>query len=270
MRYETFAPPPDLADHVEHFWMVEAPAHAAPHREILIPNGRPTVLLCLGQPGRRVAIQGGKVETNTSNCAGLLRQPIILEQEGVSRYLAAQLRPWGLSAFGLPSLVDTTLPLGAWLGAEELRELEVLCSAQGFGADAARPLQALLSARLLGISARKLAPLQAALRIIESQKGMLSVDALSASLGVGYHTLYRLFRDHIGVSVKQFLSIIRFYHFAGELLQGGFGSLSLLANLQGYYDQAHATREFKRFTGISQTEFRRHLNGIAKLMHGRD
>lgn len=263
LRYQVVPPAPSLAGYVEHFWMVEAPAPAGSHREILIPNGRPTVLVCLAAPGRRIAVDGAKVETNASNSAGLLTRPLILEQRGVSRYVAAQLQPWGLKAFGLPPLIDAVRPLSDWLGAPAARELESACGAHGFGADAARPLQALLEARLDPFPSGRLDRLRAALERIEAEKGLLGIDDLAAGLGIGYDTLYRLFRSHVGVPAKRFLSIMRFYYFTGELLKGGFGSLALLANLQGYYDQAHATREFRRFTGISQTDFRHTLNGIA-------
>lgn len=136
LRYETFPAPSVLADQVEHFWMVEAPAHPAPHREILIPNGRPTVLVCVAEPGRRIAIDGSRVGSNVCNCAGLLTRPLVLEQDGVSRYVAAQLRPWGLRAFGLPPLIDATRPLARWSGADAASGLEAACAGHGFGADA--------------------------------------------------------------------------------------------------------------------------------------
>jgi AraC-like DNA-binding protein len=43
----------------------------------------------------------------------------------------------------------------------------------------------------------------------------------------------------------------------------------MLASLHGYYDQAHAARDFKRYTGVSATSFLAVQNGIAALMHGR-
>lgn len=267
LRYETFPAPPVLADHVEHFWMVEAPAHPAPHREILIPNGRPTVLVCLAEPGRRVAIDGSSAASNVSSWSGLLTRPLVLEQDGVSCYVAAQLRPWGLRAFGLPPLVDSTRPLARWLGAEAASGLEAACAGHGFCADATLPLQALLSGRARSFPPDRLLLLRSALEAIEAERGLIGIDTLLDRLRIGYDALYRLFRGHVGVPVKRFISIVRFYHFTGELLRGGPGSLALLAGLQGYYDQAHASREFRRFTGISQTEFRRHLNGIARLMH---
>lgn len=268
MRYQTFPPSPALADYVEHLWMVEAPAHAVPHREILIPNGRPTILVCVAAPGSRIAIRDNRIEPNVSNCAGVPTRPIILEQAGVSHYVAAQLRPWGLKAVGLPPLIDAALPMATWLGEAATSALETACGTHGFGVDATRPLQEMLSGHLDPLPPHRLSLLRSTMDAVESKGGLIGVEALTEHLGISYDALYRLFRGYVGVPVKQFLSIMRFYHFSGELLKGGYGSFALLASLQGYYDQAHATREFRRFTGISQTEFREHLNGIARLMHG--
>jgi hypothetical protein len=50
LRYERFAPRPALQQVVEHFWLVTAPPISGLRSEILIPNGRPMVLICLGDP----------------------------------------------------------------------------------------------------------------------------------------------------------------------------------------------------------------------------
>jgi AraC-like DNA-binding protein len=41
----------------------------------------------------------------------------------------------------------------------------------------------------------------------------------------------------------------------------------MLASLHGYYDQAHAARDFKRYTGVTASSFQQINNGIARLMH---
>jgi AraC-like DNA-binding protein len=85
---------------------------------------------------------------------------------------------------------------------------------------------------------------------------------------VHYTTLYRTFRKHVGLGPKQFGEIVRYYRFVGSLLiSSGNDPQALLAALQGYYDQAHADRDFKRFTGVTPTSFRTTLNNIARLMH---
>ncbi|MEU4604263.1 DUF6597 domain-containing transcriptional factor [Kribbella sp. NPDC023972] len=56
---------------------------------------------------------------------------------------------------------------------------------------------------------------------------------------------------------------------AGGLLGGPSDAAATLAALHGYYDQAHAARDFKRYTGVSASSFREVQHGIAALMHER-
>lgn len=54
VTYERFGPSPKLALYVEHFWIVSAPGEQTPRREVLIPNGRPMLLLTFASPSVRI------------------------------------------------------------------------------------------------------------------------------------------------------------------------------------------------------------------------
>ncbi|WP_421950381.1 helix-turn-helix domain-containing protein [Pelagibacterium sp.] len=263
MRYQTFPPPAELADIVEHFWAVENPVALDRHREILVPNGRPTLLVCLGQAGVRLAPDALPLD-NASNIAGPLTRPIVLEQSGVSSYAAAQLHPWGLSAFSSGTLVDAILPMDKFVGSAEVSRLSTSCREAPFGPSRVAPIADLLMGLRKPLALRRI---REAVEIVDAEGGQIDVGDLTGAMGIGYDALYRLFKAMTGLSPKQYIGIIRHYHFTGVLLKGEFGSLALLANMEGYYDQAHAAKEFKRFTGVGQAEFKRRLNGIAQLMH---
>lgn len=266
MRYETFQPPPDLADIVEHFWAVENPVSLDRHREILIPNGRPTVLVCLGEAGIRILPDGSSFR-NESNIAGPLTRPIVLEQSGVSSYAAAQLQPWGLAALLREPLLDAVLPLDNLGKLKRISQLATECADAPFGSARVAPIADWLVGLRRDVHQERLERIRSAVALVDAARGQIDVADLTGSMAIGYDALYRLFKAMTGLSPKQYIGIIRHYHFTGELLKGEFGSLALLANMQGYYDQAHASKEFKRFTGIGQAEFKRRLNGIARLMH---
>lgn len=270
LYYERFAPTPASAPYVEHFWVVRGPLLAEARREILIPNGRPTVLCCLGDPGGRLHVRTGTRTPNSSNLGGLITEPLILEQRGRSIYAAAQLTPWGLGAL-LPgnALVDETLPLDRWAGSGATEALLGAMAEVELGEPAIRMLESFLDSRLKPLPPAALDRMRAAVAAIEEAQGMIEVEQLAARLQTTYAALYRLFKARTGVSPKQFIAITRHYRLVGGLLSGSMaGGLAQLALMQGYYDQAHASKDFRRFTGVSQTEFRKTLNGIAMLMHG--
>src|SRR5690606_35830677 len=118
MRYERFPPSPGLADYVEHFWLIEADLGERRHEEILVPNGRPTLLLSLGDEGWRKDPHTGGEEPNCSGLTGIATGPVLIGQTGQVHLVAAQLSPFGPAALGLPCAIDRhmaldTLPDGA-------------------------------------------------------------------------------------------------------------------------------------------------------------
>ena len=260
LRYERSDPPTDLHDTVEHLWSVRAPGDpATTKREILIPNGRPTLAVRLGEPGARLDPLSGARHPNDTVLFGITTRPFVLEQRGPSWYVGAQLRPWGIAAL-LPAdrLVDTFLPVRDWLGSEASdRLMTVVCER---GPDA---LADFLRDRVTPPRRPTLALLERAVADTGRPVGDLAAD-----LGLSTSALYRLFISHLGVGPKRYAEILRYYRFVGGLLGAGpADSAAVLAALHGYYDQAHAARWFKRFTGVSAGGFRETLDGIARLMH---
>jgi AraC-like DNA-binding protein len=268
-RYLRFPPPPGQRAYVEHIWMVEATGSREPKREILIPNGRPTVVVSLGRRGVRHDPRTATSYPNGNVVFGITTRPYVLEQQGASSYVGAQLTPWGLAAL-LPRerLVDQFLALEDWLGGEATDGLVRRLAGGQLGEPHARVLGAFLQTRITPIRRDALELLQSAVAVIDEARGLVTVKQLSAKLDVSYSSVYRLCRDYLGVGPKQFCEITRYYHFVGGLLRATHGdSDALLACLYGYYDQAHAARSFKRFTGVSATSFKAVHHGIAQLMH---
>jgi AraC-like DNA-binding protein len=266
LRYERFQPGPTLAPYVEHFWLVAGPVLTETRREILIPNGRPMIVCCVGEPGWRVSARDGKRVSNVSNIAGIMTEPLVLEQKGRSIYVAAQLHPWGLNGF-LPveRLVDGTLTLEKWLGGNAARDLDAAVAEADLGEPAIRVLERALEQRLTMVPT---GVISSAVSAIEDSEGLIEVEELARRMMLSYSALYRLFKAQLGIPPKQYIAIHRYYRLVGGLLMGNMeGGLAQLALMQGYYDQAHATKAFRKFTGVNQTQFRTTLNGIAQLMH---
>jgi AraC-like DNA-binding protein len=267
--YHRYAPPGG-DDIIEHLWVIEAASHAQPRREVLIPNGRPTVLVALGALSVRHDPLTGTAAANGNTVFGITTRPYVLEQLGASHYVGAQLQPYGLAAL-MPGthLVDEFVGLDSWLGAAEADRLRCEVGGHADPQCRAEALGAFLQRRCLPLPADRLALLRALVRVVDEEQGRLRVADLASRLEVSQSSLYRLCSTSLGVSPKQFLEVSRFYHFVGGLLEAAGGdSTGLLASLHGYYDQAHATRRFKAFTGVSPGVFATTLNGIARLMHG--
>ncbi len=268
MGYQRFAPPEDLRDLVEHVWLVESPPLPSRRREILIPNGRPGLAVALADPGTRHDPVTRTEWPNAASVSGIMTRPQVIGQTGASSYAGVEFKPWGLAALGLPTLlVDEVLQFTDWVGERTTYELVDELRAEPFGQSRADRLAAFLSPRL--DAAHALPVVAAAVRVIDEARGRTTVADVAELSGTSYSTLYRMFRQSLGIGPKQYAELIRYYHFVGGLLGGPADAQATLSALHGYYDQAHAARDFKRYTGVSATSFLAVQNGIAALMHGR-
>jgi len=267
VAYLRFPPPAEQRDVVEHYWMVEAPGSAEVQREILIPNGRPALAIALAEPGHRHDPVTGAHWVNDASLFGIMTRPHVLSQSGPSSYAGVELKPWGVAALGVSGgLVDGVLSVDSWLGAGTTYRLAEALRGQAFGADRADALAAFLEPHFRPLQT---SVVDRAVRRIDETSGSLAVATLAAEIGTSYSTLHRVFSGLTGIGPKKFSEVIRFFHFVGGLLDGPSDAAATLAALHGYYDQAHAARDFKRYTGVSATTFREVENGIAALMHER-
>jgi AraC-like DNA-binding protein len=267
VSYERFSPPERLRNVVDHLWLVESAPLARLRQEILIPNGRPGLAVALGEPGTRHDPVTRIEWPNAASVFGVMTRPQVLGQVGTSSYAGVEFTPWGLAAFGLTALVDEVQPLGDWVGADAVAGLVVELRAEPFGPGRAERLAGFLAARLTTTVAPPV--VVEAVQAIDELRGQVAVAEVVRRCGTSYSTLYRLFRRSVGIGPKQYAEIIRYYHFVGGLLGGPADAAATLSALHGYYDQAHAARDFKRYTGVSATTFLAVHNGIAALMHGR-
>ena len=82
------------------------------------------------------------------------------------------------------------------------------------------------------------------------QHGRLRIDTLAENNFCGKRQLERNFKMHVGVSAKELSNIYRYKTAFDQLKNtGSFTSLSEIAFQNGYYDQAHLTNQFKKYSG---------------------
>jgi AraC-like DNA-binding protein len=88
-----------------------------------------------------------------------------------------------------------------------------------------------------------------ALSLIRQQRGQTSIREMLADLRVNHKWLDRSFQHHLGISPKQYARLQRFINAYAALLNNNGKDLLSIAINNGYYDQHHFTKEFRRFTG---------------------
>ncbi|MFC3122490.1 helix-turn-helix domain-containing protein [Agaribacter flavus] len=96
---------------------------------------------------------------------------------------------------------------------------------------------------------------QTLLEIVKSEKHINSVSVLSEYSGIGVRTIQRLFDDYVGVQPKWFIRKQRMHNALADIEKSN-GSMTAMALDLGFSDQAHFSREFKYFIGVTPCEYR--------------
>jgi AraC-like DNA-binding protein len=97
-------------------------------------------------------------------------------------------------------------------------------------------------------------PMYAVMEDIKNNKGQLSVADLISRHTMSERTLERVFKQHTGVSIKGMIRLVRFTNVLDTIKKGKTQSLTHIAYIAGYYDQAHLCNEVKSFTGLTPAQ----------------
>lgn len=74
--------------------------------------------------------------------------------------------------------------------------------------------------------------------------------------GYSHRRFITLFQQAVGLTPKRYCRLVRFQQILDEIAADDTASFVDLALDAGYSDQAHFTREFQEFTGVTPTEYR--------------
>ncbi|MCW7493587.1 helix-turn-helix domain-containing protein [Leptospira sp. 2 VSF19] len=91
---------------------------------------------------------------------------------------------------------------------------------------------------------------------ILEKKGSCEIGKLSKKHGLSERTLQRRFQNYVGLTPKQFSTIIRFQFSLNEINTENNSRLTDVAYVSGYSDQSHFIRQFKWFTKKKPFQFR--------------
>ncbi|MEV6071577.1 helix-turn-helix domain-containing protein [Nocardia sp. NPDC052001] len=259
MRYFSRVPGPPLDEYIDDIYCLSGvPRHP---RVLVPPMPSAHLLINLGGPVRMWDGDGSAEPVTLVDgwFMGLWTKRFLLEYPARVRLVGVHFKPWGLSAFtDIPAseLRDRCVPVDAvWQRAldrirNQLGEVTASNDALGF-------VERELRARLAKTPSRTLDLVIFAGTRLERSYGAVPVTALADDAGVGGNHLASQFKSHVGLTPKR---VARIYRFARLILSVDARrpvDWSEFALSAGYFDQAHASREFKDFTGYTPTEYLR-------------
>ena len=82
-----------------------------------------------------------------------------------------------------------------------------------------------------------------------------TITNISNQIGISERHLTRKLNEYFGIRTKTYLSILRFIKAKETLISSKDTPLSHIALDSGYYDQAHFTKEFKKYSGKTPQQF---------------
>lgn len=82
-----------------------------------------------------------------------------------------------------------------------------------------------------------------------------SLSTISDKAGYSQKHLIKLFKDHVGVTLKGFLKIVRFQKAIEAVEQQKQINWAAVAVDCGFYDQSHFIADFRAFSGFTPTEY---------------
>lgn len=98
---------------------------------------------------------------------------------------------------------------------------------------------------------------------ILSNRGLITVDKLIQNERTTPRNLDRKFMESIGIAPRRFANIVKQNIYLKGLRDRQRVKLADLAYETGYYDYAHAFREFKKITGVTPHEYIAKFNALA-------
>jgi AraC-like DNA-binding protein len=91
--------------------------------------------------------------------------------------------------------------------------------------------------------------------VLKSNSDNMQISDFCDANNISIRKLERMFNKYVGVSAKTYSTINRFQNSMSQLLYTGYSKLSDIAYENGYFDQMHFIKDFKRFAGKTPKSF---------------
>lgn len=274
--FRTLAPPRDLEPYVRFFWMLQAHG-AEPATERVIPDGCCELIWQLEDSFERLVRVDVFARQPSAFVFGQIERAIELRSRRRVDVLGVRLAPagtaalWGLDASMLGAREHSLADLFPASKCPSIDELRDLCAPPHSGPQrherrfAARceHISRWLRGRVRRTERRDVRRAAAAIACIDA--GFVRLADISRETGFSRRSVERAFRSAVGLSPASYVRLRRVAACSRELREGK-ETLSAVAALAGYADQAHFSREFRSIVGVSPAGYRRRLGMYPPLV----
>jgi AraC-like DNA-binding protein len=100
---------------------------------------------------------------------------------------------------------------------------------------------------------------------LKRSDGSLQISEFCQRHNIGSRKLERLYNKYVGLAAKTYGTLNRFQNSINQLLNKDYSKLSDIAYCNGYFDQMHFIKEFKRFAGNTPGNFVHQNNSMLQV-----
>ena len=261
MEFTLHQAPASLSDSVKAVWCARGSKEEFDAPEPIVPDGCVEIVFNLGDPF--VNADSGERQPRAL-IAGQMTRPVVtlptgnVDLIGVRFHTARAGRALRIPMWELQDqLID---------GSSVIRGLEALGASlcETFNQNRLDLLAAGLRARLAATDGD--AYVDHALALIDVTNGNISIERIAKQVGVSRRHIERLFKDRVGLGVKQLARITRVHNALDMLQQCPEMSGAEIAVECGYSDQAHLIRECQELAGQTPQRFKSTERSLSGLM----
>nr|WP_068892834.1 helix-turn-helix domain-containing protein [Pedobacter panaciterrae] len=253
MQHQEFEPPEELKDSIKCFWYNRRESGEQETSFEVQPDGYAEIIFHFRGPLR--TSHNGVLQTLPSPfMIGLLNQPVLFYTKNYLEIIGIRCFPWTVfDLLELPSGKDNV-----HIFEHPIAQLQYILNKcihnNRIDEALAHIKQYFLNARS-GVAIDSL--LFKAGVAMRKANGSIPVSQVAAAAHATVRTLERKFKRSSGYTVKDVSALMRFEQVRNHLWLYPESNLAGLAHELGYTDQAHLSREFKRFSGTSPAAFAR-------------
>jgi len=253
MQHQEFEPPEELRDCIKCFWYDRRDFGESQSNFEVLPDGYAEIIFYFGNTCS-ISYNGALQELPSPFIMGLLNQPVLLTTKNLFEIIGIRCFPWTVfDLLGLPSGKDGVRIFEHPI-ARLQSTLKAWIHANRIDAAVAQVQEYFLHARSQVAMDSMLYKAGVAMR---EGNGTMPVSQVAAAAHATVRTLERKFKQSSGYTVKDVSGLMRFEQVRNKLWLYPNSNIAGLALELGYTDQAHLSREFKRYSGTTPAAFAR-------------
>jgi AraC-like DNA-binding protein len=256
MKFQFFKPSGFLSQYIKHYWTLEADESDGEVCERVIPTGN---IEWLFHYKNTFVIKNAEkiVKQPRSLVSGISSNFSDIATCGESGVVVVTFYPHGASNFlnfPLSEIENASIDLSQIFNAK-VKEIEEQICVANTHFERIGIIENFLLKCFKPVNNRDLMLIKNGVKLINLNKGQINASQLSEKLLYTNKSLERKFSALLGKTPKQFIRIVRFQGIIQSFYNHRNKHLIQLAYDNGYFDQAHFTKDFKSLSGYTPKEF---------------